>query len=216
MTLGQASAALVYDNSLFGGTGPIVGRRWRLELQPSFGTINLLGALADYRHYLMPIRPLTIAARVLHSGRYGSDAGDARLQPYFLGYQTLIRGYDYNSFTFAECESSSCPVVDNLFGNQGVLVGNLEARLPLLGPFGVLTQRALPPIDLIAFTDWGVSWNDGETPQPFGNGRRGVQSYGIGLRINLFGFLIGEIARVNPVDRPRKGWYFQLGFQPGF
>jgi Tol biopolymer transport system component len=223
LTLGQVSAALVYDNSLFGGTGPIVGRRWRIELSPTFGSLNLLGALADYRHYLMPIRPLTIAARVLHTGRYGANSADSRLQPYFLGYQTLVRGYDYSSFSYAECGDTGCSGLENLIGDQGVLFGsqgllvtNLEARLPLFGPLGVLTQRALPPVDLVLFSDWGVTWNEGQTPQPFGSSRRGVSSYGAALRVNLFGFLIGEIARVNPVDRPFKGWFFQLGFQPGF
>lgn len=218
LTLGQASAALVYDNSLFGGTGPIIGQRWRVEVSPTVGTLNLIGVLADYRRYLMPIRPLTIAGRLLHSGRYGADAADDRLAPYFLGYQNIVRGYDNGSFTFAECETAggTCRAFDNLIGTQGVLVGNLEARLPILGPLGILTRRALPPVDLFLFTDAGVTWNDGETPEVLGGSRPAVMSYGAGLRVNLFGFLIGEMALVNPVDRPRKGWYVQFGFAPGF
>src|SRR5262249_25495413 len=34
--LGEASAALVYDNSVFGATSPIYGQRYRLEATPTF------------------------------------------------------------------------------------------------------------------------------------------------------------------------------------
>lgn len=215
----QAQAALVFDNSLFGGTGPILGRRWRLEVSPMIGSIDLVGALADIRQYLMPVRPLTLAARLMHVGRYGPDAADNRLMPLFLGYQTIMRGYDNNSFNFNECVPTAeldCPAFDQLIGNQGMLVGNLEARLPITGPLGVLTRRAFPPIDLFTFTDAGTAWDEGQKPEILGGTRPTVWSYGAGMRLNLFGFIIGEIAFVNPVDRPNKGWHFQLGFAPGF
>ena len=36
-------------------------------------------AKADYRRYVMPVRPLTFAFRGLHYGRYGSGGEDSRL-----------------------------------------------------------------------------------------------------------------------------------------
>jgi hypothetical protein len=171
LTMGVATAALVYDNSLFGGTGPVLGRRWRLEVTPMIGTLDMVGVLADFRQYLMPVRPLTFAGRLVHAARYGADAADGRLTPLFLGYQTIMRGYDNNSFSFEECDdaSTTCPAFDQLLGDQGMLVGNVEARLPILGPLGVLTRRALPPVDLFAFTDAGVVRH----PQQRGQLRRG-------------------------------------------
>ena len=42
-----------------------------MEAAPSVGTIQYTGILADYRAYLMPVRPFTLAFRALHYGRYG-------------------------------------------------------------------------------------------------------------------------------------------------
>src|SRR5207245_2491178 len=94
-------------------------------------------ALADYRKYVMPARPFTIAARVLHVGRYGRNAEDNRMYPLFIGYSSLVRGYDIGSFSAAECGSgngTTCPVFDQLIGSK-ILVGNIELRFP---PFGLL------------------------------------------------------------------------------
>ena len=41
--------------------------------------LSYLRVLADYRRYLMPIRPYSLAFRLLHSGRYGRDGDDPRL-----------------------------------------------------------------------------------------------------------------------------------------
>lgn len=219
LALATGSAALVYDNSLFGGTGPIVGRRWRLEASPAFGSINYVGALADIRQYLMPVRPLTLAARVLHYGRYGSGSNDPRLTPLFIGYQGLVRGHDVNSFSAGECDSTaasttSCPVFDKLIGSR-ILIGNAEARLPLFGPLGVLARGFPLPADLVLFADAGVAWTSTESPRIFGGTRGLASSVGTGLRLNLFGILIGEIDAVRPLDRPSKGWMFQFSLTQG-
>ncbi|MDQ5840232.1 MAG: peptidase S9, partial [Chloroflexota bacterium] len=67
----ESTAALVRDTSVFGGTGPVLGQRLRVDVSPVLGTVNYTGALVDYRHYVMPVRPVTIAGRILHYGRYG-------------------------------------------------------------------------------------------------------------------------------------------------
>src|SRR6267143_4652458 len=101
LTLGVTSAAVVHDNAFFGATSPILGSRWRLEVDPTFGSLKFLTALADYRKYVMPFRPFTLAGRVMHVGRYGNDG--ERLYPLFIGYPSLVRGYDFGSFDASEC-----------------------------------------------------------------------------------------------------------------
>src|SRR5581483_1268687 len=121
LTLGNTSAALVYDTSNFGATSPVSGQRYRLEAAPTFGSIDFTNLLADYRRYFMPVSFFTIATRALHYGRYGSGAEDPRLFPLFVGYPDLVRGYDVNTFDPTECVPSSptandCPAFDRLIG----------------------------------------------------------------------------------------------------
>jgi outer membrane protein assembly factor BamA len=224
LNLGTASAALVYDNSLFGATGPILGQRYRLEATPTIGSINMVSALADYRRYVMPVRPFTLAARLLHYGRYGSDAQDSRLQPLYLGWPGLVRGYTVGSFDASEChptaaDPTGCPAFDNLLGSR-LLIGNLELRFPLLGVLGLGSgYYGALPIDFTLFGDGGVAWNSGETPSfssSSGNDRSAVYSAGAGLRMNLFGFAIAELNLVHPFERPDKKWVWELNLQQGF
>ncbi|HEU5260449.1 MAG TPA: BamA/TamA family outer membrane protein [Gemmatimonadales bacterium] len=218
INLATASAALVYDNSFFGATSPILGQRYRLEADPTVGTIHWVSVLADYRRYVMPIRPFTLAARVLHYGRYGSGAADPRLSPLFLGYPSLVRGYDIGSFSASECptDSPSCPVFDRLLGSR-LLVGNVELRFPLLGVLHAGSgYYGAFPIEMALFADGGVAWTDRENASFFGGDRRPVTSAGAALRLNLFGFAIGELDVVRPFDRPGKGWYVHLSLTPGY
>src|SRR5262249_28870027 len=56
--------ALVSDNTLFGNTGPIMGRRFRFQVSPVVGSYNWIQYLADYRRYDPVIfNYLTIATR---------------------------------------------------------------------------------------------------------------------------------------------------------
>src|SRR5262249_14251943 len=138
LNLWQSTAAIVKDSSVFGATSPVMGQRFRVEASPTVGSINYTGLLADLRKYLMPVRPVTIAGRLMTYGRYGSGAEDQRLYPLFLGYPDLVRGYDYGSFSASECgvnTNGACPVFDQLIGSR-LLVGNVEVRAPLLGLFG--------------------------------------------------------------------------------
>jgi Tol biopolymer transport system component len=220
IALATASAALVFDNAIFGGTSPVLGQRYRVEVSPVVGGLTLFEALTDYRRYVMPIRPLTIAGRVLHYGRYGKGSEDPRLTPLFIGYPSLVRGYNDGSFTTAECVPSvgapdACPVFDQLIGSR-IAVANVEARLPILGALGVLRSPGIPPVELAAFYDAGVAWTEHDQASFLGGSRRPVTSYGGALRVNLFGFAIGEVDLVHPNDRPGKGWYWEFGLQPGF
>ncbi|HKC56686.1 MAG TPA: BamA/TamA family outer membrane protein, partial [Vicinamibacterales bacterium] len=220
LNLGNTSAAFVYDTAAFGPTSPISGQRYRLEAAPTFGALTFTNVLADYRRYLMPAPFYTIAARVIHDGRYGSGSEDVRLFPMYIGYPALVRGYDINSFGPGDCvpsATSQCPAFDRLLGSR-MLVGNLEFRFPLLRPFVASPSRMYGPIPLEVafFADGGVAWNRGESPSLLGGGRKGVSSAGAALRVNLFGYAVGQFDVSRPFQRPGSGWVFQFNLAPGF
>lgn len=218
LTLGSAAAALVYDTSIFGATSPIRGSRYRLEVSQSAGSLTYSGLLADYRTYLMPVRPYTFAFRALYYGRYGSHAEDQRLPTLYLGYPGLVRGYDPNSFQSGECGvqvDGSCPAFDRLIGSR-VAIANAELRFPLWGAFGGDNFYGPLPIELAIFTDAGVAWGRGSSPGFSAGDRHPVVSVGAAARVNLFGFAVGELDFVRPLDRPGRGWLWQFNLRPGF
>jgi WD40 repeat protein len=216
--MGTASAALVYDTSLFGGTSPVRGQRYRLELGAAGGSVNYSNVLVDYRRYFGLARPLSLAGRFLHFGRYGGDAEDVRLQDLFVGYPSLVRGYDPGSFHVNECGTNTtgrCPVFDRLFGSR-IAVGNAELRLSLLGPLGVVPSRSVPPVETALFYDSAVAWTSARQAELRDVARKPISSYGASLRFNILGFAVGQLSYVRPIDRPLKGWHWQFSLLPGF
>ncbi len=213
----DASAALVRDTTSFGATGPIVGQRFRLEVAPTFGDLQFTGLSLDVRKYFMPAPPITFAVRGLHQGRYGQSAESERISPLYLGYSSLVRGYDIGTFTVADCTPGpvdSCPESSRLIGSR-ILVGNFEVRAPLVGLFRGRVDYGGVPIDVFAFADTGVAWTRDTRPTTFGGTRDWVSSVGFGTRINAFGFMIVELNMVRPLNRQR-GWMFTFGLAPGF
>jgi hypothetical protein len=214
----EGGVALVGDTSVFGATSPILGQRFRLDVAPVGGTVRYVGTLADYRRYVMPVRPLTIAARVMHYGRYGSGGEDERMLPLFIGYQSLVRGYDTGSFSASECgrtTDGSCPVYDQLIGSR-MLVFNLEARVPLFALFGAKNLYGPVPLEIGGFFDSGVAWDQRSSPKLFGGERELVKSVGATARLNLFGFAVLQVDYAKPLDRPAKNAYFQFNLLAGF
>ena len=216
--LGFAAAALVYDSSFFGATSPILGQAYRLEVSPFLGSINYYTLLTDFRRYIMPVKPFTLAFRLLHYGRYGRDAEDIRLYPVFLGYESLVRGYNSGSFNFEEFGDGGFDY-SRLFGSK-LLVANVELRFPLFQVLGIgKGYYGILPSDFIAFFDTGVAWSSDEKPDLFGfieGSRKLLSSVGVGIRTNLFGYLILGVNYVRPLSRPDKGWYFHFTLTPGF
>jgi hypothetical protein len=219
LNFGTAALAYVGDYSFFGFTSPVAGGRHRFEVSPSFGSLNYGTLLADYRRYLFA-SPFTLALRAMHYGRYGSDAESNRLSPLYVGYPTLVRGYDANSFNLAECSSApsgqdDCPEFTRLNGSK-VAVANLEFRIPLFGTeqFGLLS--GFLPTEVSPFVDMGMAWTDDESPTlKFDRNtteRVPVFSAGVSTRLNLLGAAIVEIFWAKPYQRPLKGshWGFQI------
>ena len=217
INLATSAAAFVSDSASFGPTSPIQGQRYRLEVAPTFGSIDFTGVLADYRRYVMPISFYTLAARVLHYGRYGAGAEDPRLHPIFLNEPGLVRGYDTLDDLALGCLVTAlgpCPN-DRLVGSR-LLVGNLEMRFPLLRPFGATRGVYGPvPIEIALFGDGGVAWSRGEKPAVLGGSRPGIASAGIAARIGL-GFAVAELDLTRPFQRPGGGWTVGFNLIPGW
>lgn len=163
LNLFESAVALVGDNSFFGFTSPVVGQRYRLEVSPTFGTLQFQTGLVDYRRYFF-MQPVTVAFRAYHYGRYGRDANSERISPLFLGYEHYLRGYAVESFTGDECTQvlnatrSECPEFDRLIGSR-LAVLNLELRVPLFGVEGLgLINMPFLPTEIAPFIDAGLAW----------------------------------------------------------
>jgi len=218
LNLVDVSTALIHDVAAMGPVGPIVGDRFRFEISPTFGDLNITNITLDYRRYVMPIKPITIAGRIIHAGRYGISAEDERLVPYFLGYSTLVRGYDPNSFQATECSITlvgNCPEFDRLVGSR-MIVTNLEVRAPAVGLFTGNMDYGPVPVELFGFYDGGVAWNKHESPQFTGGTRNWVGSVGVGARVNVMGFMITEFNLARPLQRAGRGWMFVFNIRPSF
>ena len=166
MTLGTAGVALVRDTTSHGAMSVVRGERYRLEAAPTFGTIRYVNLLADYRRYVMPVPFYTIAARALHFGRYGGGADDTRIPPLYLGYPSLVRGYDLDAAIEDQCVvplARACASIDRMVGSR-IAVGNIEFRFPLLRPFGVSRSMYGPEaVEIAFFVDGGLVWRGSTT-----------------------------------------------------
>jgi len=213
LSLAYAAASLVYDSSFMGATGPILGQSYRVQVAPTFGSLNYTTMLVDFRKYIMPVKPFTLAARFMHYGRYGKGGEDGRLWPMFIGYDWYIRGYDYNSFQ-TDYDSFD---MNRLFGSKMMLL-NLELRFPLFGALGIgKGYYGIFPVDFVAFYDMGLAWDSTTKPWFVSGGTlKPLRSAGVGLRVNVFGYAVLGINYVKPFDRPNKGAYWQFSFYPGF
>ncbi|HEY0810077.1 MAG TPA: BamA/TamA family outer membrane protein, partial [Longimicrobiales bacterium] len=162
----QPTAALVYDNSLFGWTGPMYGRRYRLQVSKPMGDFAFTEALLDFRNYANFKQSLVFATRFTALSRSGPDAN--RFQLYWGG-PYFIRGYNAGSFELgsAECQASrvspeddisQCPIRDQLIGSSAAFF-NAELRFPIIKQLQIGFLGTFPPVDLVTFFDGGVAWN---------------------------------------------------------
>jgi hypothetical protein len=179
------------------------------------GDLSFTRVLLDYRRYLMPIKPYTIALRALHSARYGRDADDRRLFPTVLGLQYLVRGYPWGARL--RCPSNGereCTSIDGLVANR-MLVGNMELRFPVRGVLAREVNYGFLPLEGVIFADAALAWSSGGKFVAPGLTRIPLRSVGAAVRANAIGFIL-EVDAVRPLDRSHKGWLFSLNFRPGF
>ncbi len=218
----QPSLAYVSDNTLFGLTAPVIGRRMRFSVSPAVGNLRWVEYLADYRRYDPIIfNTITIASRFLTSASVGRDESAF---PKYIGRPEYVRGYDGANFTGYECTSfigggASCNT-EQLVGSR-VAVANLEVRFPIIRRFDLgALPVGLPPVEGLFFYDAGLAWTSGQTVSlakpanyDFNLQRYPLRSYGFGLRVNLFNLAILKWDYAKPLDKPgsKPNWTFSLG-----
>jgi Tol biopolymer transport system component len=216
------SIAYVSDNSLNGLTGPIMGRRYRFQITPSVGNLRWTEYLVDYRRYdALIFNTLTLASRVLTSASVGRDE---LAFPKYIGRPEFVRGYDNSNFNAFECTSfiggsSTCNTAQ-LVGSR-VAVANVELRFPIIRRFDLGSLPiGLPPVEGAFFYDAGLAWNAGQSVSlskpanyDFNLMRYPFRSYGVGLRVNMFGIAILKWDYARPLDIPSRkaNWTFSLG-----
>ena len=218
----EISLAYVGDDSNFGLTAPMKGYRFRLELQQTFGRINMTSALVDARKYFY-VKPVTFAFKAYHYSRLGKDASNDLMPPLYLGYESLIRGYTYKAIL----NSGSEGIFNNLQGSKMVL-SNFEIRFPYTGPERLAFIKSnFLFTDLNLFVDAGVTWGefrafDNTTGSYLDVKRKLVDSQiitsmGISTRINVFGQLIIEPYYAFPLqlNGDTRG-VFGVNFTPGW
>jgi Tol biopolymer transport system component len=218
----QPSVAFVSDNTLFGLTAPITGRRMRFSVSPAVGNLKWVDYLADYRRYDPIIfNTITIATRFLGSASIGRDELSF---PKYIGLPEYVRGYDSENFSGFQCTSvlssgSNCGQAA-LVGSR-VAVFNAEVRFPIIRRFDLGgLPIGLPPVEGLFFYDAGLAWSTGQTvsltkPAAYDLNlqRYPLRSYGFGLRVNLFNLAILKWDFAKPLDAPgrKANWTFSLG-----
>ena len=216
----QPTAALVFDNTLFGYVGPFFGRRYRFEAGYNLGSWKFAQLLGDFRRYDRIVGPVVFATRALYFGRIGRDADQFRI---FGGSPDLIRGNTSGSYRRNECSGAldpntqtGCAALDQLVGTQ-IAVASAELRFPILpAKFGV-------PIEGAAFYDVGVVWDENTTvklSREAGDDpitvRTPLQTAGLSLRANVLGFVIARFDWNFPIKRPGTGNFWTISLGPTF
>lgn len=223
--LQQLEFAYVGDNSFFGIASPYLGHRFRFGAESYFGTFEFFSVLADYRRYIF-LKPYSIAFRIFHNARYGEDAETNRLFPLFLGYPTLIHGYDNVNLGSSRDIYGNTFSINELSGSR-ILVSNIEFRVPFTGPRQLsLIKSNLLFTELNFFFDGGMAWDSNSTifkinaEDVNAKDERQVApifSAGLGIRVNVFGQLIIEPYYAFPFQRKDiSGGTFGLVFSPGW
>ncbi len=217
----EVNGAYVGDFSYNGFTGPIKGRRFRLEIQPSIGSLFFTDITGDIRFYKF-LKPLTFAFRTFTWGRYFGQSDHYSLPEAFLGYEDWVRGYSMGSFDLNSdaTDNDEGPEFERLLGTR-VAVANFELRIPLLGneQLGLINFQYIP-LDLVGFFDSGVAWS-ASSPivwriQRDSDLRTPVFSAGSAIRFNLLGAFVFQIYLAYPFQRAEEGWKWGFFIAPGW
>jgi hypothetical protein len=242
----NVNTALVGDNSFFGVASPLDGFRYRLQAEYDFGTYKFFAPTIDLRKYIR-VEPVTFAGRLYMYGRFGDvgnnslTSGGAGLYPLYLGYPFYIRGYESQTFYNNGNKTPTNNFTINDLSGQRMALANFEVRLPFSGPekLSVIKSKIFFT-ELNFFADAGLAWNAGDkiefktnptllrtvtvndpltnTPeqQPVYS-KVPAFSFGVSMRVNLFGYFILEPYLAYPVNRTDISKpVFGLGFTPGW
>ena len=220
----DGQVALVSDNTLSGSTSALMGRRFRVQVSPVVGSLRWIQSLLDYRRYDPIIfNRLTLASRIYADVSMGDDE---EAYPKYIARPDFVRGYDRNNSFNLNCpvvsSQSSCSAVQ-LLGSR-VAVGNVELRFPVVRSVELgFVPASLPPIDGLVFYDVGVAWSNRQHlywTRPFdydvSTQRYPLQSFGGGLRVNLFNYAILRWDYAIPIDAPVRRGFWTWSLWPSF
>ena len=199
------ASSYVFDNILWGYTGPVNGRRFKFTLDGGTnlfdsGDINFYSVGVDYRKYWHFAKTASMALRVAGGASFGGTP-----KQYFVGGTTNWIGtrtldakvYDVENLYFSDIVTPlRGQKYYGLSGDRFALV-NWEFRFPMVQYFAMRypLPLVLSNIAGVVYTDIGAAW--------FGNQFKGGSSeggdshlqdiktgFGFGMRINLFGFAL--------------------------
>jgi hypothetical protein len=199
-----ADFAYVFDNVLWGYTGPINGRRIKLSID---GGINIFdrddvgfySAAFDWRRYWHLGGPASMAFRLSGGASFGQTP-----KQYFLGGTTNWIGtrdvdaevYDVENLYFSEVVT---PLRGQdyygLSGDRYALM-NWELRFPMIQYFAMKYPLPLVLSNIAGtiFIDMGAAWHGDDFNGDFSMGEDDPEDIktgiGFGMRINVFGFAL--------------------------
>jgi len=200
-----ATASYVFDNILWGYTGPVNGRRFKLTVDAGKNIfdrddIGFYSAGLDYRKYWHFAKTASMAFRVSGGASFGQTP-----KQYFLGGTTNWIGtrtvdakvYDVENLYFADVVT---PLRGQKYygisGDRYALI-NWELRFPMIQYFAMKypLPLILSNITGTIFTDIGAAWYGSRFKGGSSDGGSGhlqdiKTGFGFGMRINLFGFAL--------------------------
>jgi len=224
-----ATLSWIHDTVLWGITGPVNGRRYKLTLEgatPVFEetSVDYWSAELDYRQYIKLGRPFSLALRA--SGGFSEGSFP---KTYYLGGTTNKIGsvsvgnevYDVENLYFSN-------IITPLRGYQyyeihgtRYAMANIEIHFPFIDYFVMRypLHMGLSHINGAIFLDMGAAWDD-DTLFKGGTSKDGARligiksGYGFGARANL-GFLVLRYDLAWKTDfrsvAPHTMHYFSLG-----
>jgi hypothetical protein len=166
-----------------------------MAVEPSFGDLDLVTTVLDYRRYMMPWRRVTLAWRFQQRARWGPSSGDERLMPLTWTLRDVARGFsaDHDLVDASRFEAA-----------------NVEVRVPVSTLLRRDRRPGPLPVEALAFSD-AVRLS---FASPLDRDSRTLWSVGAGVRLNAAGFFF-EIDAARPVV-PAAGWRLSVNFLPGF
>ncbi len=186
-------AALVFDNTAYGMTGPVDGGRYRLSAQQYFGELSYAEVMVDWRKYWLLWRRVTIALRGVAGTRFGNDP---RL--FYLGGPYTFRGAWYADMA-----------------GHSIMFSNAEIRFPFIDflAMGWPLPVVLRGIGGVLFFDMASAWLENEAFQPFtSTGAKWFKlkdaqaAWGFGIRSNL-GYMVLRFDTAFTLDHYSTNFY---------
>lgn len=219
----------VYDNTVYGYTGPIDGFRQNttLAVSPGWGNkkLDFKTLKMDFRKYFKIGRYSSLAGRLT----LGTSRGADKQKFYLGGLQNWIfgtgetNGVEDDSRSRNDILDGENDLFDVFFSEfvmpvrgrrymesvgSNVALANIEFRFPFLLAVGVPNKFMLSNLGSHIFLDVGTAWDKSDD---FSNNQ--IAGFGWGMKINLGYFLlrIDSAWDINETGYSKPQYYFSLG-----